>query len=158
MRSRVIHGTPTHVNELQSDTTGPKQARVEIIPLIDVIFFLLATFVLFTLTLHRVRVLEADLPPAGHESGPDENTAFIQASGEGRFYWKIGRDSAAEAITASELGPRLANYKRSVLVPRVLVRSDDMAKFGAAALVLDEVRRAKIKQVAIETKPTPTGS
>ncbi|MGH7956493.1 MAG: ExbD/TolR family protein, partial [Opitutaceae bacterium] len=28
---------------------GKKKARIEIIPLIDVIFFLLATFVLFTL-------------------------------------------------------------------------------------------------------------
>jgi biopolymer transport protein ExbD len=61
-----------------------KKARVEIIPLIDVIFFLLATFVLFTLTLQRVRVLEADLPKAEAESGKiDENTAFIQAAADG---------------------------------------------------------------------------
>jgi biopolymer transport protein ExbD len=36
--------------------TGPggrKRARIEIIPLIDVIFFLLATFVLFTLSLNK---------------------------------------------------------------------------------------------------------
>ena len=30
-----------------------KKARIEIIPLIDVIFFLLATFVLFTLSLNK---------------------------------------------------------------------------------------------------------
>ena len=33
---------------------GKKKARIEIIPLIDVIFFLLATFVLFTLSLSRI--------------------------------------------------------------------------------------------------------
>ena len=32
---------------------GKKTARIEIIPLIDVIFFLLATFVLFTLSLNK---------------------------------------------------------------------------------------------------------
>jgi len=32
---------------------GKKKARIEIIPLIDVIFFLLATFVLFTLSLNN---------------------------------------------------------------------------------------------------------
>ena len=32
---------------------GKKKARIEIIPLIDVIFFLLATFVLFTLSLNK---------------------------------------------------------------------------------------------------------
>ena len=33
-----------------------KKARIEIIPLIYVIFFLLATFVLFTLSLHKLTV------------------------------------------------------------------------------------------------------
>ena len=37
------------MNALDPSSFGPKKARVEIIPLIDVIFFLLATFVLFTL-------------------------------------------------------------------------------------------------------------
>lgn len=43
------------MNAYEIDTVAPKQARVEIIPLIDVIFFLLATFVLFTLSLQRIR-------------------------------------------------------------------------------------------------------
>ena len=144
------------MNEVELDP-GPKKARVEIIPLIDVIFFLLATFVLFTLTLHRVRVLETDLPRAGSESEED-TTAFIQASTEGTFYWKVGRESAAEAITAPELSVRLANYKRSAANPRVLVRSDPLAKFGAAVAVFDEVRRAGIKQVSVETMASRTGS
>ena len=33
--------------------SGRKKARIEIIPLIDVIFFLLATFILFTLSLNK---------------------------------------------------------------------------------------------------------
>ena len=144
------------MNEVAPDP-GSKKARVEIIPLIDVIFFLLATFVLFTLTLHRVRVLETDLPRAGSESEEDA-TAFIQASAEGTFYWKVGRASAAEAITAPELSARLANFKRSVARPRVFVRSDTLAKFGAAVTVLDEVRRAGITEVSIETTPSRTGS
>ena len=41
---------------------GVKKARIEIIPLIDVIFFLLATFVLFTLSLNKSQGLHVDLP------------------------------------------------------------------------------------------------
>ena len=41
-----------------------KKARIEIIPLIDVIFFLLATFVLFTLSLNKLASLPIDLPEA----------------------------------------------------------------------------------------------
>ena len=41
-----------------------KKARIEIIPLIDVIFFLLATFVLFTLSLNRIQSVPLNLPVA----------------------------------------------------------------------------------------------
>jgi biopolymer transport protein ExbD len=43
---------------------GVKKARIEIIPLIDVIFFLLATFVLFTLSLQKIADLPVQLPAA----------------------------------------------------------------------------------------------
>jgi biopolymer transport protein ExbD len=146
---------------LEDDTFDPvqKKARVEIIPLIDVIFFLLATFVLFTLSLQRVRVLEADLPKADPEGRTiDETTAFIQAAADGTYYWRIGTNGVAETLTAAELGPRLQMYKRSYLVPRVLVRSDPAARLRAAVFVLDEAHRAEIKEVAIETRTSATGS
>lgn len=146
------------MNVLDDGSPGPRRARVEIIPLIDVIFFLLATFVLFTLTLHRIRVVDAELPQAGEKGGIDETTAFIQASVDGSFHWKVGTTGISETITAAELGPRLQDYKRTVKVPRVMVRSDGAAKLRAAVLVLDEVRRAEITQVAIETLPSQVGS
>ena len=47
-----------------SPSSARKRARIEIIPLIDVIFFLLATFVLFTLSLNKTGGLSVMLPPA----------------------------------------------------------------------------------------------
>ena len=41
-----------------------KKARIDIIPLIDVIFFLLATFVLFTLSLNKIQSMQVNLPQA----------------------------------------------------------------------------------------------
>ena len=53
---------------------GKKKARIEIIPLIDVIFFLLATFVLFTLSLNKSNgVAGINLPAA--ESGESRDPA-----------------------------------------------------------------------------------
>jgi biopolymer transport protein ExbD len=148
------------MNALEDPTFEPvqKKARVEIIPLIDVIFFLLATFVLFTLSLQRVRVLEAELPKAEEEGKIDETTAFVQAAADGTYYWRIGSQGVTETITAAELGPRLQLYKRSYLVPRVLVRSDPAARLRAAVFVLDEAHRAEIKDVAVETRTSATGS
>ena len=134
--------------------SGPKKARIEIIPLIDVIFFLLATFVLFTLSLEKIGSIDVPLP----RGGEGEDTAIhIQASEPGMLYWKVTRDGAPEVITWSELRPRLDHYKRNTANPRVFVRGDSHAKFGAAVRILDEVRAAGIKEVSVETLVSPTG-
>ncbi len=141
------------MNAYDTFASEPKKARVEIIPLIDVIFFLLATFVLFTLSLQRMRSVEA--PFARGDGFPvkesEDNFVSIQASAEGTYFWKRGADTIAETITAAELRPRLEEFRRSTALPRVLVRSDRTATLGAAVLVLDEVRRAGITQIAVET-------
>jgi biopolymer transport protein ExbD len=41
--------------------------------------------------------------------------------------------------------------------PRVFIRGDNKAKLGAAILALDEVRKAGIQQVSVETITSPTG-
>lgn len=144
-------------NELDA-FTAPKKARVEIIPLIDVVFFLLATFVLFTLSLNKLSTLPVQLPvaPIG-PIGEDFTTLYIQTSETGTLYVRVGTKSAAEPMAAEELPARLKLYKHSVSTPRVFIRSDNKAKFKDAVLVLDEVRRAGIAQVSIETMSSPTG-
>jgi biopolymer transport protein ExbD len=137
------------------DSTGPikeefkKKARIEIIPLIDVIFFLLATFVLFTLSLNRIKSIPIQLPVASNEaaSKPDEDMVNLQISDQGNCYWN------KDLITLQEIAPRLEHYKQEVSNPRVLVSGDDKAKFGIAVLALDEVRKAGIDQVSVDTRP-----
>jgi len=56
-----------------------KKARIEIIPLIDVIFFLLATFVLFTLSLNRIQSVPVDLPFASPNDNPNPSSPRISS-------------------------------------------------------------------------------
>jgi biopolymer transport protein ExbD len=130
-----------------------KKARIEIIPLIDVIFFLLATFVLFTLSLAKIQSLPVNLPVAGAptDNKKDEELVTLQVSDQGTCYWN------KELITISEIAPRLQNLKTQVATPRVLIAGDDKAKFGVMILALDQVRKAEIKQVSVETRVRGTG-
>lgn len=138
---------------------APKKARIEIIPLIDVIFFLLATFVLFTLSLDKIKGIEVPLPKAPPGGVPEvDTTLYLQASDGDLVYWKEGRDARAEAISLAELAPRLSDYIRRAPSPRVFVRGDGTAKFGGTVLVLDEVRKAGIREASIETLVSATGS
>lgn len=139
---------------------GKKKARIEIIPLIDVIFFLLATFVLFTLSLQRMADIDVTLPKADPNSrpNPDDQTVYLQVSDEGTYYWKVGTSTSAELVGMSEIAPRLQDYKNRLGEnARVLVRGDTRAKFGAAVFALDEIRKAGIDQVSIETVSSATG-
>jgi biopolymer transport protein ExbD len=138
--------------------SGKKKARIEIIPLIDVIFFLLATFVLFTLSLQRIVNVPVTLPVASPPgpSNPNDTTIYLQVSEEGNYYWKQGQGNA-ELITSSEIAPKLEDYRRTESNPRVLIRGDTKARFGAAVFALDQVRRAGIQQVSVETVSSPTG-
>ena len=132
-----------------------KKARIEIIPLIDVIFFLLATFVLFTLSLNRIQSVPVDLPVAGDtmNTPPPESKDLltIQVSDQGNVYWN------RELIDLDEVAARLEQYKKQVNLPRVLVAGDDRARWGVTVQVLDEVRKAKIEKVSMETRTRQTG-
>jgi len=133
---------------------GKKKARIEIIPLIDVIFFLLATFVLFTLSLNKIQSLPTDLPVAGLPGSPtqEDRSVTLQVSEEGACYWN------RELITINDVLPRLTQYKeKQGSLARVLIANDDRARFGAIVRVLDEVRKAGITQVAVETRIRSTG-
>lgn len=128
-----------------------KKARIEIIPLIDVIFFLLATFVLFTLSLSKIQSVPIDLPEAVVTQNKEEpDMVTIQVSDQGTLYWN------REIISKDDLAPRLADYKKAP-DPRVLVAGDPKALFGPAVEVLDAVREAKIEKVSIETRVRDTG-
>jgi biopolymer transport protein ExbD len=137
---------------------GKKKARIEIIPLIDVIFFLLATFVLFTLSLDKIASIPVNLPVANPTPAPpDETMVSIQVSEHGTYYWKVGT-GAAEPIVKEDIPLRLETYKNAnPNSARVLISGDIRAKFGPAVLVLDEVRRVGIEQVSVQTTATPTG-
>lgn len=126
----------------------PKKARVEIIPLIDVIFFLLATFVLFTLSLNKIQSIPLELPqvaPSQPVVKNDTELVVLQLSDTDAAFWN------QESITFDEIRPRLINYKNTAKMPRVLISGDDAATYGAAIRALDEVRQSGINEVSIET-------
>lgn len=129
-----------------------KKARIEIIPLIDVVFFLLATFVLFTLSLNKSGGVHVILPQSGTGEARDPNGAVtISVTQEGTLAWDKDPISLDEFIT------RLQTYKQIETNPRVLINGDENALFAQARYVFDEVRKAGINKVLIETRLRPPG-
>lgn len=127
-----------------------KKARLEIIPLIDVIFFLLATFVLVSLSMTRIQGIPLDLPVGRAAAAPDENeTRSVGVLRGGQYVWD------QQALSWEQLLVKLAQYRRESPDPRVLIQGESEAEFGHAAAVLDEARRIGISKVSIQTQIKP---
>ena len=124
-----------------------KRARIEIIPLIDIVFFLLATFVMVSLSMVKNQGISVNLPVASTSASQErKDYTTISVNEKGDYFFN------KEPITMEQLPARLAALKNTDPDPRVFINGDQKAEFGKAIAVLDEVRKLGISKVAIETK------
>jgi len=133
---------------------GKKTARIEIIPLIDVIFFLLATFVLFTLSLNKSNGLAGITVPLSETGVPRDaaGTATISITQEGTIAWD------KDPIAADEFIRRLQIFHVNNPEGRFLINGDENASFSVAfGYVIDEIRKSGASKVFIETHVKPPG-
>jgi biopolymer transport protein ExbD len=127
-----------------------KKARIEIIPLIDIIFFLLATFVMVSLSMVKNQGIPVNLPVASTGAAQErQNYASITITENGEIHFN------QEKVTLDQLNERLRQLKIDQPDPRIFINGDEKASFGKAVSLLDEVRRHGITRVAIETRPRP---
>jgi biopolymer transport protein ExbD len=126
---------------------GAKRARIEIVPLIDIIFFLLATFVMVSMSMIKNQGISVNLPVAASSSAQDrKDYSAITVTAAGEYYFN------KEPATLEQVIERLKAVKAAESDPRVFINGDEKAELGKAIAVLDEVRKLGISKVAIETK------
>src|SRR5579862_509009 len=117
-----------------------KKSRLEIIPLIDIMFFLLASFMMVSLQMQIVRTLKADLPTATlatSDKKPDLVNLNVNRDGQ------VSVDD--QTIALPELFSMLTNrYSLNTNLPVYITGSED-ATHGSVMFVLDFVKRAGIR-------------
>ena len=126
-----------------------RRARIEIIPLIDIVFFLLATFVMVSLSMVKSQGVRVHLPSAAsgtRQEAGDKGFTVITVTENGDIFLN------KKKINPSELPARLKEIKSKEGEAAVLLNGDDKALLGRAVYVLDEARKAGIKKFALGTK------
>lgn len=124
-----------------------RRPRIEIIPLIDVVFFLLATFVMVSLSMVKNRGISVKLPTSV-TAAPQKQDIFatVSVSADGTVYLD------KQLVAVEELKERLAALRSEDERLRVFIQGDEQASFGSAISVLDVVRLAGITDISIQTK------
>jgi len=130
-----------------------RRTRLEIIPLIDIMFFLLASFMMVSLQMQKVRTLKASLPTATLATStakPDMVTLTVDRNGQ------VAVDG--KPVPFPDLLTLLAKrHSLNTNLPVYITGTRD-ATHGSVVYVLDFVKRAGIERVAIAVKPAPARS
>jgi biopolymer transport protein ExbD len=135
---------PTHKSKFGSPVPR-RRARIEIIPLIDVMFFLLAAFMMVSLSMQKLKTPKLELPTtvkvtAGSDFKPNAINVAVDRQGQ----ISVGKtnlplDRLDEMLTAA--------YKRSTNNP-VFVSADRETAQGDVNRVLYHVRTAGFQRVS----------
>ena len=130
----------------------PEKARIEVIPMIDIIFFLLVFFMISTLSMTINRGLPINLPKAASSQRDLRESFNITVTREGDIFLN------KEPITLQEISQRV--QAGLVKDPELLavINADDHAIHGAVVDVMDKVRLAGISRLAIAVKPERRGT
>ena len=129
-----------------------KKARIEIIPLIDIMFFLLAAFMLASLSMMRLQSIKMNLPTAAvAKPGPKPDIVNIDVD-------KFGRYSVDKhPYSYGDLQLYLSNrYQLNTNVP-VYINGDPDATHGMIIGLLDLTRGVGIKNASFAIAPTTPG-
>lgn len=128
-----------------------KKARIEIIPLIDIMFFLLAAFMMASLTMIKIQSIKMDLPTAtmaSRDFKPDIVNISVNKAGDVYVEKK--------PINYVDLRSYLSNKFRANTNVPVYISGDKDATHGTVINVLDLVRREGIQRVSFAISPQQT--
>jgi biopolymer transport protein ExbD len=127
-----------------------KRSRIEVIPLIDIIFFLLASFMMVSLQMQKMETVRVNLPTstqARRDFAPDMINVAVRRGGD--VY--VGK----ELVSQAELFNMVSNKFSANTNLAVYISGDVDAIHGDMIRVLDNVRNAGVQKVAFAVKPAP---
>jgi len=126
---------------------GHRRPRLEIIALIDIMFFLLAAFMMVSLTMHKNRSMPVNLEGAANAKSDFKPAAVtLSVDREGKVY--VERD----LVTLPDLRAMLLKRVKDNAAVTVYLAGDRDTPHGKMISVLDFVRGAGVQKVAFTVK------
>ena len=132
-----------------------KHARIEIIPLIDIMFFLLASFMMVSLSQTHMKGIRVNLPAPNTTAQPNPNKDYvsIRVTEGGLVYF----DNAP--VNDELILPKLQDMYNANHDIKVSISAEQTALHGDVIRLLDRVRSAQITKIGYQIKTAaPTGS
>jgi biopolymer transport protein ExbD len=124
-----------------------KRARIEIIPLIDIMFFLLASFMMVSLSQTHMKGIRVNLPaPTSIVQPPDPTVVNIQVLSGNATY--INR----QYVPDDQVLPTLFELHKANPSVKVSISGDEQASHGDVITLLDRVRSTGITKIGYQVR------
>lgn len=123
-----------------------KTPRLMIIPMIDVIFFLLVFFMMSTLHMVYQKSIVVNLPKAALAQQEQKTPIAITVTAEGNVY--LGDQAVALPSLRGAVKSELARKPQAVVV----LKADSHAEHGKIVAVIDELKAANVEKLSIATE------
>ncbi|WP_371366905.1 Tol-Pal system protein TolR [Sporomusa rhizae] len=123
-----------------------RQPKLMIIPMIDIIFFLLVFFIMSTLYMVDQQTIPVNLPQAASAQNDKPLSVAVAVTKEGRILFE--QEEIPLELVKKRVQLELAKQRDIVFV----LRSDKMAEYGKVVAVLDELKLAGAQRVSIATE------
>ncbi len=133
-----------------------KKARIEIIPLIDIMFFLLASFMMVSLSQVHMKGIKVNLP-SGLTGDTQTKREYVSLSvdKDGQIYFD------QDKVEPNEVYDKLVAVHKTSPSAKIFIRGDRDTYHGDIIRLIEQVRAAGIYKIAFEIKspslPSHTG-
>ena len=120
-----------------------KHARIEIIPLIDIMFFLLASFMMVSLSQTHMKGIRVNLPSniAVQQQDPNKDTVRIRVTEGNLIYFDN------QPVNSDDVMGRLYGLFKANKDVKVSLSAEQNALHGDVISVLDKIRSAGIEKI-----------
>jgi biopolymer transport protein ExbD len=124
-----------------------KKARIEIIPLIDIMFFLLASFMMVSLSQVTIKGMRVNLPlGTSGETQSKKDYISLSVDKDGIYYF----DKAP--IPLEGILPKLLQIHSTNPDAKIFIRGDVEAVHGNVVRMLDQIRSSGFTKLSFEIK------
>ncbi|QEQ00406.1 biopolymer transporter ExbD [Thermosynechococcus sp. QKsg1] len=124
-----------------------ENARIEMLPLIDVVFCILTFFILAAVSLTRQQAITLNLPQASTSQAQSQKMLVVSIDPAGQLF--VDKDP----VNRSELYERLATYLKTNPQGVVILRASQVVSYNEVIQVLDLLRSVGGNRVALATQP-----
>ena len=128
--------------------TSRKKPRIEIVPMIDTMFFLLVFFMVATLSMTVQRGVPVNLPHAASARDEIKQVVTLTLTKEGTLFF-----DKEELASPAEAALRLASKNNADAQVSVVINADRAVEHGRVIDLMDAVRQAGVTRIAIAVRP-----